>query len=132
MFNFDKIVTQLAEFSPLGIVVFGSYLGEYFTKRSDIDIALITGIKNRFENKKIWLPVMQYNQRPFDLKIFELLPVPFQYNIIKHHKVIKGSELDLSEYFYYYLKFWNDIKFRFQENSFKNVTEKLQALNKSG
>lgn len=132
MFNLNRIVTQLSEFSPMGIVLFGSYLDESFTKNSDIDIAIITGIKKRLENKKIWLSIMEYNQKPFDLKIFELLPIPFQYNIIKHHKIINGSELELSEYFYYYLKFWEDIKLRFLENSFQNVTEKLQILKKHG
>ncbi|MBU4373097.1 MAG: nucleotidyltransferase domain-containing protein [Euryarchaeota archaeon] len=40
----------------------------------------------------------------------------------------KRSDIDISEYFYEFRKLWNDMKYRFMENQFQSVREKVTAL----
>lgn len=54
----------------------------------------------------------QNNYNPYDVKIFELLPLRIKMSIIKDHIVVYGNELELSEYFYHYRKLWMDSKHR--------------------
>ena len=45
--------------------------------------------------------------------------------VIKHHEVIYGNELDLSEYFYFFRKLWRDMERRIRENEFKDFEERM-------
>ncbi len=64
----------------------------------------------------------------YDIRVFEMLPLHIQINIIKNHLVLFGDELELSEYFYFYRKLWNDVKQRIAENQFQDSKEMRKII----
>lgn len=116
----EKIKKDFKDFKDeaFGILLFGSYVKNEHTKRSDIDICLI-GI-----DKDDYLKILKKLGDKYDIKIFEELPLYIKIDIIKNHKVIWGNELEISEYFYKFRKIWRDMEKRIKENQFKSVREK--------
>lgn len=109
-------------------VVYGSYARGENTMRSDIDVAVITRVKDNSENMKIWWKLLGKAPSIYDIRIFELLPLYIKMEVIENHIVIFGDEIELSEYFYFYRKLWKDQQHRIKENQFKNIKEKIKAL----
>ncbi len=126
--NLQQLKKDLNNFNGFEVIVFGSYAAETTTPRSDIDVAIITRCPDREENKKIWLTTLGKAPEKYEVKIFELLPLPVQISIIRNYKIVYGNSSILSEYFYYYRKLWNDIEARYEANQFKSVKEKIAAL----
>lgn len=110
------------------VVIHGSFVSNQMTPRSDIDIALITRQHDLLANKQTSLDVIGHANPLYDIRIFELLPLHVQINVINHHVVLFGDEIELSEYFYFYRKLWNDVKQRIAENQFQNSKELRAAI----
>lgn len=123
-----ELQNQLQNLKNFCVVIYGSYANDNFTTRSDIDIAIVTRKSNPVENKKIWQRVLGKVPNRFDLKVFELLPLEIKASIIQNHIVVFGNSLDISEYFYYFRKLWEDVKPRFKANQFTSLQEKLKTL----
>ncbi|AAB99565.1 TPA: nucleotidyltransferase domain-containing protein [Methanocaldococcus jannaschii] len=102
-----------------GILLYGSYAKNEYTKRSDIDICLVGVDRNTY------LEILGKLGNKYDIKIFEELPLYIKMEIIKNHKVIFGDELELSEHFYKFRKIWRDMEKRIRENQFNSVREKV-------
>jgi predicted nucleotidyltransferase len=117
----EKIKKDFEEFKDrvFGILLYGSYAKDEYTKRSDIDISLV-GV-----DKDTYMEILGKLGNKYDIKIFEELPLYIKIDIIKNHKVIFGDELELSEYFYKFRKIWRDTEKRIRENQFKSVREKV-------
>jgi predicted nucleotidyltransferase len=117
----EKLKKDFEEFKDrvFGILLYGSYAKDEYTKRSDIDICLV-GV-----DKDTYMEILGKLGNKYDIKIFEELPLYIQIDIIKNHKVIFGDELELSEYFYKFRKIWRDMEKRIRENQFKSVREKV-------
>jgi predicted nucleotidyltransferase len=117
----EKLKEDFEEFKDrvFGILLYGSYAKDEYTKRSDIDICLV-GV-----DKDTYMEILGKLGNKYDIKIFEELPLYIQIDIIKNHKVIFGDELELSEYFYKFRKIWRDMEKRIRENQFKSVREKV-------
>jgi len=101
-----------------GVLLFGSAAKGELSKRSDIDIALV-----RPRTKQVLLKVFARLGGKYDVKIFEELPLTVKMDIIQHHQVIFGDEVELSYYFYQFRKEWNDMHYRIKSNQFKNADE---------
>lgn len=101
-----------------GVLLFGSAAKGELSKRSDIDIALVNPRTN-----KVLLKVFARLGQRYDVKIFEDLPLHIKMDIIKHHLVIFGDEVELSYYFYRFRKEWNDVEHRIRDNRFNSVRE---------
>lgn len=111
------------------IVLHGSWVRGEATKRSDIDVAIITGIHDREALlKDFWNSIAGVNRSPYDIRIFELLPLHIQIRIIRGYAVVFGNPLEISEYFYFYRKLWKDIEPRYMQNQFRSVQEKKSAI----
>ncbi len=123
-----KIQRQLKSLKDSNVVVYGSYDSEYFTSRSDIDIAMVTMNNDPAENKKIWQRMLGKVPPQFDLKVFELLPLDIKASVMNKYAVIFGDPLEISEYFYHFRKLWKDVEPRYTANQFTNLKEKLKAL----
>ncbi len=67
----------------------------------------------------------------YDIRIFELLTLKLKASVMSDYLVIYGDELEISEYFYYYRKLWNDQKHRILGGYYKSYNEKIAAI-KSG
>jgi len=110
-------------------ILFGSALNQNFIpERSDIDIAIITQKKDKNANVSIWESILGHIPPNYDVKIFELLPLYIQIDIIKNHLVVFGNLLEISEYFYFYRKIWKDMAIRINTNQFNSIQEKLERL----
>ncbi len=104
----------------LGILLFGSYVEGEQTKRSDIDVCIVNpskGVLNDISGKL---------GGKYDIKVFDNLPLYIKLEIIRHHVVVYGNEANLSEYFYFFRKLWQDMEHRIAENEFKDFTERMR------
>ncbi|MCX9011334.1 MAG: nucleotidyltransferase domain-containing protein [Candidatus Methanoperedens sp.] len=128
MKTLQDIKTDLYFVKDYEVVVFGSYASKKADKRSDIDVAVITRQKNRNKCIEIWWELMGKAPEVYDIKIFELLPLPIKASVIWRYEVVFGDRLDISEYFYNYRKLWNDTKHRLEENRFRSINEKIVVL----
>ena len=97
-------------------------------KSLDIDIAVISRNKNKKENIELQKMILGKYPRQFDIRIFELLPIYIQISIIENYKVIFGDPLEISEYFYYFRKKWDDCKYRILSNQFSSYHERLSLI----
>jgi predicted nucleotidyltransferase len=103
-----------------GVLLFGSAAKGERTSRSDIDIALVSP-----RDKNVLHKVFARTGATYDVKIFEELPLLVKMNIIAHHRVIIGDEVELSHYFRRFRKEWNDMHSRIKTNQFKSAAEMI-------
>lgn len=104
----------------LGILLFGSYVEGEQTKRSDIDVCIVNpskGVLNDISGKL---------GGKYDITVFDNLPLYIKLEIIRHHVVVYGNEANLSEYFYFFRKLWQDMEHRIAESEFKDFTERMR------
>ncbi|HJH31692.1 MAG TPA: nucleotidyltransferase domain-containing protein [Methanosarcinaceae archaeon] len=123
-----NIKTDLDFLKDYEVVVFGSYASKNANVRSDIDIAVITREHDRDKCLQLWKEILGQAPQIYDIKIFELLPLQIKMSVIKNHKTIFGNSVDISEYFYYFRKLWNDAKHRIEDNQFTSTREKIAAM----
>jgi len=128
MKTLQDIKTDLDFIKKYEVVIFGSFADKIADKRSDIDVAVITREKNRNKCMEIWSELMGKAPDVYDIKIFELLPLPVKASVIRKFEMVFGNRLDISEYFYDYRKLWNDTKHRIDENRFSSMKEKIMVL----
>ncbi len=124
-----KIDDDLAFCSNYWVVLHGSYVVDKFIpNRSDIDVAIITQTRDKQSNLKTWRNFLGLAPPLYDLRIFELLPLYFQIEIIKNYRVVFGDSLEISEYFYHFRAIWKDMVKRFEANQFHSIQEKLDKV----
>ena len=113
----DQIRTDFAELIEenrlLGIILYGSYLNNKETNRSDIDICVVAPDENTQELLSFIWQNINVNLKKYDVRFFSELPLYIKINVIeKGILVYSPNELDLYEYFYTYRKLWADQKHR--------------------
>jgi hypothetical protein len=129
LISLNKIKKDLEFCSQYWTVLYGSYTtGKFILNRSDIDVAIITQTNDRTVNIAIWRSLLEKGSNNYDLKVFELLPLYLQIEIIRSYWVLFGDPLELSEYFYHYRKIWKDMEWRIKNNQFQNIQEKINAI----
>lgn len=126
----EKIREDLILFSDFEVVVFGSLIEGGFRPRSDIDIAFITRTKSRKENLEFLEQCYTKNRAPYDLHIYELMPLIAQASLWNNYEVVFGDPPEISEYFYEQRKIWDDNKHRIFENQYESVQEMKEARKK--
>jgi predicted nucleotidyltransferase len=127
--SLNKIKEELGFCKDYWTVLYGSYLTEEFIPdRSDIDIAIITKNRDKQSNLGVWRCFLEQVSAHYDLRIFELLPLYFQIEIIKNYRVVFGDSLEISEYFYRYRSIWKDMVVRIKANQFYSIQEKLDLI----
>jgi hypothetical protein len=103
-----------------GVLLFGSAAKGELTSRSDIDIALVSP-----RDKHVLRTVFARTGATYDVKVFEELPLLVKMDVIAHHRVILGDEVELSHYFRRFRKEWNDMHARIKTNQFKTAAEMI-------
>ncbi|MFO7795695.1 MAG: nucleotidyltransferase domain-containing protein [Promethearchaeati archaeon] len=127
--NLEKIKNDLKFCNEYWTIIYGRFLSDnYIVNRSDIDIAIITKIKNKAKNIETWDALLAKAPSNYDVRVFELFPLYIQIDIIQNYKTIFGDALEISEYFYPYRKIWRDILPRIKENQFESIQEKLRLM----
>lgn len=107
-------------------MIFGSYVTGEFRKGSDIDIAVITRLKDEKKNFEIQKSLIGKFKPSYDIRVFELLPIKVKASVFSDYIVLFGDELEISEYFYHWRKIWEDLRHRISYH--KSAGEKLKAI----
>ncbi len=106
-----SIIIQKKEI--LGILLYGSYLRDNETNRSDIDICIVAPNEDINQLISYILQNVNITSKKYDVRIFQELPLYIKFPIIEKGELIyTPNKLDLYEYFYLYRKLWNDQKHR--------------------
>ncbi len=126
--NLRQIQDDLTFLSGYDAVIFGSYVIGDFREDSDIDIALITRIKDYERNLDIFKSLIRKAPPVYDLRLFELLPLKIKASVMNNYTVLYGELPDISEYFYYYRKLWGDCKHRVAAGQFESYKEQVAAI----
>ncbi len=126
--NLEKIKKDLLFLKDYEVVLYGSHVTGESRVGSDIDVAVITRIKDRDKNVKLLKSFIGKTMPVYDIRIFELLPLKLKASMMDDYLVIYGEELEISEYFYYYRKLWNDQKHRIIGGYHKSHKEKIAAM----
>ncbi len=88
--------------SVLGILIYGSKATGEETERSDTDVCVVAPGKER----EIYRETLSL---PYDVRIFELMPLYLQIEVIEHHILLCTTDrYELYEYFYSFRKRWKD------------------------
>lgn len=122
------IKADLALLSRFETVLFGSFAEGTDHGRSDIDVAIITRDENMASNIVVYKRYLGQFPPPYELHVFELLPIRVKMAIVENHVVLHGDKVELSEYFYQTRKAWNDCKHRVLSNQFTSYKEKMQLM----
>jgi len=117
----DKLLNQIIDdFSEiiknkkiLGILLYGSYIKEGNSNRSDIDICVVAPNEDIYELISYILQNINVNAKKYDIRVFNELPLYIKIQVIQKGLLIYSSnKFDLYEYFYIYRKLWDDQKHR--------------------
>ena len=96
-----------------GILLYGSYIDNKATSRSDIDICVVAPDEDMHNLLSYILQNINVNLKKYDVRFFSELPLYIKINVIeKGMLVYSPNKLDLYEYFYIYRKLWADQKQR--------------------
>ncbi|GAG55302.1 unnamed protein product [marine sediment metagenome] len=109
-------------------VVYGSYVEGGIRPNSDIDITVLSYETKKEKNIELQKDLLGKLPLKYDIRIFELLPIYIKISIIENYKVIFGDPLEISEYFYYFRKKWDDCKHRILSNQFSSYHERLSLI----
>ncbi|MEE8168659.1 MAG: nucleotidyltransferase domain-containing protein [Candidatus Hydrothermarchaeales archaeon] len=129
--NLEKIKGNLKFLKDYEVILYGSYVTGEFRGGSDIDVAVITRIKDRGKNLELLKSFIGKAKPVYDIRIFELLPLKLKASTMSDYLVLYGEEPGISEYFYYYRKQWSDQKHRITGGYYKSYKEKLATMKSS-
>ncbi|TFG01291.1 MAG: nucleotidyltransferase domain-containing protein [Promethearchaeota archaeon] len=108
--DFDLVIKEK---DVLGILLYGSYINQQETDRSDIDICIVAPTEDPFELLSFTWRKINVNAKNYDVRVFKELPLYIKIQIIENGAVIYSKNIyDLYEYFYIYRKLWDDQKHR--------------------
>ena len=97
----------------LGILLYGSYIKNVETSKSDIDICIVAPSENKVKLLAFILDKINVVSKKFDIRFFSELPLYIKIQVIEEGQLIYSlDEFDLYEYFYFYRKLWADQKHR--------------------
>ncbi|WXG42063.1 MAG: nucleotidyltransferase domain-containing protein [Candidatus Freyarchaeum deiterrae] len=105
----------------IAVLLYGSQASGEATPRSDVDICVVAPEADR---EALFRIILRQVREPYDVKIFESLPMYLKIRVIKNHVVVYAKDIpDLYEYFYTYRKLWKD-----QEERNTLTKEDIEAL----
>lgn len=126
--SLDEIREDLRSLAENDVVLHGSYLSEAFTRRSDVDVAVLTRETDRDVNRAIWRDLLGTIPDRYDVRVFELLPLDVQHDIAERHEVIFGDPVDISYYLYRIHRLWDDVGPRIEANRFETMRERMRLM----
>ncbi len=107
--DFEEITRDFSEIQDtiLGLMLFGSRVSGEQTRKSDTDVCVVVGDRNKV--KEVWDWVLESGvTEKYDVKIFELLPLKLKVSVMKG-KVLWTKDLgELQYYFWKYKRIWDD------------------------
>ncbi|NMC08239.1 MAG: nucleotidyltransferase domain-containing protein [Candidatus Lokiarchaeota archaeon] len=119
---------DLQGLSKWPIILFGSRAGDRPRPGSDIDIAVVTMERDTRQNVEIYKECLRKMIPPYEVHVFELLPLHVRRTILENYVVVFGEPVTVSDYFYLTRKEWNDCKHRILDNQFSSHAEKMLLM----
>lgn len=110
--NINRIRQDLHFLSDREVVLFGSFVEQTFSPRSDIDIAIIARSQNEGELMQIRIEASGKAPERYDIQVFEALPLIIKGSILENFEVLFGDPLEIGMYFYHFRKLWEDYRYR--------------------
>lgn len=129
--NLENIKKELGFLRDYEAVIYGSHVTGDCRVGSDIDVVVITRVKDRSENVELLKSFIGKARPIYDIRIFELLPLKLKASVMSDYVTLFGEDPEVSEYFYYYRKQWEDQKRRIIGGYHSSYKEKIAAM-KSG
>ena len=97
----------------IGILLYGSYIDNKTTNRSDIDICVVAPDEDMHNLLSYVLQNINVNLKQYDIRFFSELPLYIKINVVEDGILVYSpNKLDLYEYFYTFRKLWADQKHR--------------------
>ena len=125
----EQIKNDLDFLKDYDTIIFGSFVTGEFRERSDIDIAVVTGIRYGKKNIKTLKNLLGKAPEIYDIRIFELLSLKVRASIMDNYLVLYGDGHEISEYFYFHhRKEWDDCKHRIEEGYYTSYKEQVSAI----
>lgn len=108
--NLEFLKAKIKKGEIQSVLLYGSYVSGEETARSDIDVCVVAPKYKTIKHKAALLRYIWQNlKKPYDVRLFEELPLYIKMGIINNHKVIYARDIsELSHYFYFYRKLWQD------------------------
>ena len=115
--SLDEIRADLSNYRENWVIIYGSWIHRNMTPMSDIDICIISHDFDKKRNIKFYSDLLGKAHPRYDVKLFELLPLYIQGDIMEKYEVIFGNEVDISYYLYKFRKLWQDNLVKIQNYS---------------
>lgn len=109
--DFEFIKSKIKSGDVHSVLLYGSYANNEQTSRSDIDICIVAP---KFKTPKLQAELLRYiwgqtKSYKYDVRIFESFPIYMKIGVIQNNKVVFSRNApELSYYFYFFRKIWND------------------------
>ncbi|MBD3404589.1 MAG: DNA polymerase subunit beta [Candidatus Lokiarchaeota archaeon] len=123
----EEIKKDLQILEEHEVVLFGSYVDGTYNSQSDIDVAVITRLRNRKQMFEMKLEYSGKVKKKYDIQIFEMLPIVIKGSILEDHRVLFGNPLEIGMYFYYVRKEWEDFQHRMEIPTIAEIRKGLQT-----
>ena len=108
--NLKKDIMEIRN-DAFAILIYGSYITENATKRSDIDACIVLGNNNKEKIDVIFKKILRLSAKneKYDIRIFEQMPLFMKMEAIENGEIIYAKNIsELNEYFYFFRKLWQD------------------------
>ncbi|MHA1734053.1 MAG: nucleotidyltransferase domain-containing protein [Promethearchaeota archaeon] len=125
--DLEKARNDLAFLGEFEVVLFGSEVEGGARPSSDVDVAVVTRRRDREFNLSLLKSSVGRAPPEYDIHVFELLPLAVQMSVANDYAPVFGDDLDLSEYFYYYRKLWQDCRHRILDDLTTSYRDRLVA-----
>lgn len=112
--DLDKIREDLRFLEDREVVLFGSVVAGASTSRSDVDVAIISRLRNRTEMMDLRIKAAGQAPEGYDIQVFESLPLIVRGSILEMFEVLFGDPLEIGMYLYYERKLWDDFRHRLE------------------
>ena len=129
--SLEEARMNLGELRGREVVMHGSALSDLFTPRSDVDVAVVARDADASRNRALWRGIVGSAPDRYDIRVYELLPLPVRVAIARRHEVVFGDRVELSSYFYRDRRTWKDQEPRYRANQFRDLREKREALTRA-
>ena len=119
--NISKIREDLHFLANRDVVLFGSYVTQTTSPRSDIDVAIVAHSQDKNELMQIRIEASGKSAECYDIQVFEALPLIIKGAIIEEFEVLFGDPLEIGMYFYHFRKLWEDYRHRIEVPTIEEI-----------
>jgi len=110
LINLKKDLSEIKD-EVFAILIYGSYATGDAHIRSDVDACVVLKNNDKEGIKNIYRKILRISAKneKYDIRIFEQMPLFMKIQAIKKGNVVHAkNKSELEEYFYFFIKLWQD------------------------